>query len=92
METDWCEENGMEWRLVETEGRGRKWRTVEKKKGKTHGRIVGGTLHDGRAKEVHGGRAPSDFGAILAKKEQLNILHQHSDCQVLCPLYRVHAF
>lgn len=56
METDWCEENGMEWRLVETEGRGRKWRTVEKKKGKTHGRIVGGTLHDGRAKEVHGGR------------------------------------
>ena len=36
--------------------------------------------------------SPSDFGAILAKKEQLNILHQHSDCQVLCPLYRVHAF
>ena len=30
METDWGEENGMEWRLVETEGRGRKWRTVEK--------------------------------------------------------------
>ena len=33
METDWGEENGMEWRLVETEGRGRKWRTVEEKEG-----------------------------------------------------------
>lgn len=32
--------------------------------------------------------SPSDFtGTILAKKVQLNCLHQHSDCQVLCPMY-----
>lgn len=45
--------NGDWWRQRGEEGSGGQWR---KKKGKTHGRIVGGTLHDGRAKEVHGGR------------------------------------
>lgn len=42
METDWGEENGMDGRLGETEGRGGKWRTVEEKEGQDHGRIVGG--------------------------------------------------
>lgn len=55
METDWGEENGMEGRLGETEERGRKWRTVEDEKGQDPWEN-GGTLHDGRAKEVHGGR------------------------------------
>ena len=39
---DWGEENGMDGRLGETEGRGGKWRTVEEKEGQDHGRIVGG--------------------------------------------------
>lgn len=36
--------------------------------------------------------SPSDFTGTILAKVQLNCLHQHSDCQVLCPLCPVHAF
>lgn len=57
---DWLgvEENGREGRLGETERRGGKWRTVEEKREKTHGRMVGRHSRGGRAEEdeVDGGR------------------------------------
>lgn len=56
METDWGEENGMEGRLGETEGRGGKRRTVEEKEGQDPWENSGGTLHSGRTKEIHEGR------------------------------------